>query len=92
MNCNCVENIKEKLLGLEYKGTAKVIKKVSLLNGALMSPAFNLVTNSDFEVEVEGMKRPQKQSVIHRFCPWCGDKIEKDGQEAATEGKEATNG
>lgn len=95
MNCGCIKDIETRLVGREYKG--KKILKAECIDRALVivekdgKSAFETITNSEFELEVEGMKRVQKQSMLHSYCPWCGTKIER-GSIDKPEGKEAADG
>lgn len=83
MKCTCVTDIEKRLIGHEFKKGQRVTK-ARMINGGLMMIKkdgvlqFDLITNSDFEFEVEGMKRKQTQPVNHNFCPFCGVKISED--------------
>lgn len=83
MKCTCVTDIEKRLVGREFK-KEQIVTKARMINGALIMIKkdgvfqFDLITNSDFEVEVEGMKRKQTQTVNHNFCPFCGVKISDD--------------
>jgi hypothetical protein len=81
MNCECVSNLEKQLIGTQHK--QRQINKVTWLSKAFVihGNKLNMVTNSELELELEGMKRPVILCVNHNFCPICGDKIDKSDSE-----------
>lgn len=75
MNCDCVEKTKEKFLEKgEYEG--RQITDVDLPN-MLWTFGTNagktgMLSYEEFEVELEGLKKPKKVKVAHSYCPFCG--------------------
>lgn len=80
MNCKCIENIEKKLIGMEFGNKKKKVTKAKIISVALMfgEKTLECITNSEVEIEVDGYKKPQKQTLVHSFCPFCGTKIKKE--------------
>ena len=80
MNCTCITDVPKKILekGLKFKN--KKVLKVDLISVAFIfsGPGIGTVTTSELKLEVEGLKSPQKQSILHSFCPFCGVSTHKD--------------
>jgi hypothetical protein len=80
MNCKCIERIEKELVGREF-GTKKLrVTKAELVSVGLIfgKSTMKHITCSELSLTVDGMRRPQKQSLLHSFCPFCGTKIEKE--------------
>lgn len=75
MNCNCYKETSEKLLERrEWEGR-------KIIDASMKDLMYTFGTNGgksgtlsyqEFEVELEGLKRPKKVKVSHTFCPYCG--------------------
>ncbi|BBE51166.1 hypothetical protein OYT1_ch1619 [Ferriphaselus amnicola] len=76
MNCDCLTEIKAKLL--EYVTRPKYFKKpvkrleLSGITMLLQDNKFVTRTCSQVEVELEGQKKKETFPMVHSFCPYCG--------------------
>jgi len=80
MNCNCIKETEGKLLERgEWEGRKIVgvgMKDLMYTFGTNGGKSGTL-TYQEFEVELEGLKRPKRIKVSHTFCPYCGIKVGK---------------
>ncbi len=76
MNCNCIDTIEQNVLDRE-KYDGRKIDSVKFISMAYMMPDFSIVTNSELELELEGLKRPKIVKINHTFCPFCGKSIKE---------------
>lgn len=80
MNCKCFKETEDKLLERgEWEGRRILDAKMNDLMYTFGTNGGETGTLSyqEFEVELEGLKRPKKIKVSHTFCPYCGVKIGK---------------
>lgn len=80
MNCNCIKETEEKLFERgEWEGRKIVdvgMKDLMYTFGTNGGKSGTL-TYQEFEVELEGLKRPKRIKVSHTYCPYCGTKVGK---------------
>jgi hypothetical protein len=80
MNCNCLTDLKGKLLDhLKQPGRfKKPVKDIEIMGVTLQVTDTNLVTRTYTEVavELEGQKKRDRSPLMHTFCPFCGKKQE----------------
>jgi len=78
MNCNCLTEIKGKLLEhMKQPGRFKKAVNGIEIKGITMQLTDNhLITRtySDVEVELDGQKKKEHSPLMHTFCPFCGKK------------------
>lgn len=74
--CDCIENMKKRLLE-QQKIDDKVIKNVDFNNISfpIINNSIVSATYEEFEVLLEGLKRPKKIKVMHTYCPYCAEPI-----------------
>ena len=77
--CNCVKEIEEKTFEKYQKKNPfrRPVKRVELKGVAfLFGENVKMKTVNELEIELEGQKRTKSVSVVHSFCPFCGEKFE----------------
>lgn len=77
--CDCIEKLKSRILTelKEYDG--RKIEDVEFNNclwAVLDNNKVRDITYEEFDVSLEGLKRPKKIKIKHKFCPYCGEKID----------------
>lgn len=80
MNCNCYEEIAQKFLDQETydgKNIESVEMKDVFFTFGTNAGTTGRLSYQEFEVELEGLKRPKKVKVSHVYCPYCGIKAGK---------------
>lgn len=72
MNCNCIDELKYKLVGHEIDGSP--ILSADFGNQGLVKNGKNLTVKyySVFDCNVEGRKRTVPMKIFHSYCPFCG--------------------
>ena len=79
MNCNCIEDVEKKVLETETYDKRKILS-TQIIGCSYMMPTFEKVTNTEIELELEGLKKPKVVKIQHSYCPFCGTKIKKEEQ------------
>lgn len=82
--CDCIKNIEKDLPEKTGEISGKKIISASMQN--VVFPMSNLkitgkITTQPIELKLDGRKTPFKSSLSHTFCPWCGEKYERDRDE-----------
>lgn len=82
--CDCIKNM-EKVIP-EKTGTISGKKIISASMQNVIFPMNNLkitgkITTQPLELKLEGRKTPLKSNLSHTFCPWCGERYERDREE-----------
>jgi hypothetical protein len=76
MNCDCLTEIKAKLLEhVKRPGHfKKPVKRLELLGITMLLQDNKFITKtfSQVEVELEGQKKKETFQMVHSFCPYCG--------------------
>jgi hypothetical protein len=75
MNCKCIENIEAQTLKMKYKNST--VERAQFISAALMGSKLQMVTTSEIEVTLVGVKKKYNVPIAHSYCPFCGKKIEK---------------
>lgn len=79
--CNCRAEI-VKLENFTSK-TGELAEKVELdLAITITKGQLNVITKTDAKVDYPSKKRPVVIPVLHTYCPWCGEKYEKEDGKA----------
>lgn len=82
MNCNCLTEIKVKLLEhVKQPGRfKKPVNKLEITGTTMLLKDAGLFTRtcSQVEVELEGQKKLETFPLVHTFCPFCGKKQEAE--------------
>lgn len=75
MNCDCYKNTAERIFDM------KIYDKRNIIEVSEPDVIYTFGTNAgktgtlsyeEFDVELEGLKKPKKVKVSHTFCPFCG--------------------
>lgn len=77
MNCNCIKDIEQKVLDRKVYDNRSILS-AKMLGYSYMMPSFEIVTNTEIELELEGLKKPKTVNMMHSYCPFCGTKIKKE--------------
>lgn len=84
MNCLCIETAQQKL---EERGVYEG-REITSVGQPNMLWVFGDTGGEDgqlsyeeFEVELEGLKKPKKVKIAHTFCPYCGKHAGKMSEE-----------
>ena len=76
--CNCITIIKEKALANYREGNEfnKPVESVGMreVTFPIIANTIEMRTYTTLDVELEGAKRKQMRTIIHTFCPFCGEK------------------
>lgn len=74
MNCNCLEEIKNRIRNEQDKlGIVGGIKSVECVQEAIIfGESTTLNTFTTFSVKIEGKKKEKTLNFHHKFCPFCG--------------------
>lgn len=70
MMCNCIQTVKEKMKEFHPDAESISFENQELLSGRLFST---------LEIMIPGKKKPQKELLLHSYCPICGKPYEKVG-------------
>lgn len=86
MNCDCIKKTEERMLIVfnEQKRFSKKIVAVKIERALIFGKELESMTYCNVEIELEGQKKKVHQSLMHNYCPFCGDKIVKDFQQNKT--------
>jgi hypothetical protein len=72
--CKCIKNLEKKMVGNLHKGK-KIIKAEYISAALLFEDSFTgIKSTSQLELTVEGLKKPVIQTMVHTYCPFCGEK------------------
>lgn len=75
MNCDCYKNTAERIFNMktyENKPILEVLQPDILFTFGTNGGKSGSLSYEEFEVELEGLKKPKKIKVAHTFCPYCG--------------------
>ena len=72
MSCNCKEKIQEKFREL-YPNAASIFGQYEMLSGRAYM---------EFEITMEGKKKPKKVPLLLSRCPHCGKPYDEAGDKA----------
>lgn len=81
--CNCLDGITKKIVEDQPFEGLKVTR-ATVKETVILFNSFGTRTMSHVELTCESRKRPVSHTLIHTFCPFCGQKYESD--------KEVSNG
>ncbi|MGV0856883.1 hypothetical protein ACTS9E_15285 [Empedobacter brevis] len=78
--CDCIKNIEERLVSdyQEYKGKRIIEAEFTDKSFSLEGGKLGILYYSNFQLELEGRKNKVPIPVSHQFCPFCGEKYNKD--------------
>ncbi|KFC19342.1 hypothetical protein [Chryseobacterium sp. FH1] len=80
MNCDCFKNTAQKILDKETWEKREILDVTH--TGIMYTFGNNAgktgtLSYEEFELELEGLKKPKIVKVSHTFCPFCGVKAGK---------------
>jgi hypothetical protein len=83
MNCDCITKLERdaaEKLRKDGKFKKPVIQVRLRCVGTQITKemSLRLRTFNEFEISLEGQKKPVFMNMFHSFCPFCGTKIETD--------------
>lgn len=70
--CNCISDFEKRVVEEQPFEKMKVTK-AKILNKAFFFKESSYRLTGEFEIEVEGRKRPVKQNLVFSNCPICGE-------------------
>lgn len=80
MNCNCFRENAERLFELgtyDDKKIEDVEEPNQIWTFGTNAGANGRLSYEEFELTLEGLKRPKKVKIAHKYCPFCGVKAGK---------------
>jgi hypothetical protein len=78
MKCRCLSKIEEEVKKMDYDG--KKVLSTKFLSAGFVAVkkdgvhTMDIITTSELEVELQGVKKKKVVNMMHSYCPFCGKK------------------